>query len=209
MLFRSVPYDCRGAAIVAVQSIAKFNRTVEKSLRTNIDDAIRRCVAQPEDFSGDTHLGELSRLIIEDRAFVRPEPVDYKTWGDENIDPASHTQMKQACALPMATGAALMPDAHVGYGLPIGGVLALENAVVPYAVGVDIACRMKLTVYDVAPLEMRKRHNIFADALEKGTVFGVGKEHKKSQEHEVMDQAWTVSRITRQRKEKAHKQLAT
>ena len=34
------------------------------------------------------------------------------------------------------------------YGLPIGGVLATENAVIPYAVGVDIACRMKLTVYD-------------------------------------------------------------
>ena len=39
-----------------------------------------------------------------------------------------------------------MPDAHVGYGLPIGGVLALDGAVVPYAVGVDIACRMKLSV---------------------------------------------------------------
>ena len=41
-----------------------------------------------------------------------------------------------------------MPDAHVGYGLPIGGVLATENTVIPYAVGVDIACRMKLTVLD-------------------------------------------------------------
>lgn len=42
-----------------------------------------------------------------------------------------------------------MPDAHVGYGLPIGGVLATENAVIPYAVGVDIACRMKMTVLDM------------------------------------------------------------
>jgi hypothetical protein len=39
-----------------------------------------------------------------------------------------------------------MPDAHVGYGLPIGGVLATDNSVIPYAVGVDIACRMKMTV---------------------------------------------------------------
>ena len=46
-----------------------------------------------------------------------------------------------------------MPDAHVGYGLPIGGVLALEGAVCPYAVGVDIACRMKLSVFDVPPAE--------------------------------------------------------
>ena len=41
-----------------------------------------------------------------------------------------------------------MPDAHVGYGLPIGGVLATKDAVIPYAVGVDIACRMKLSVLD-------------------------------------------------------------
>jgi len=42
-----------------------------------------------------------------------------------------------------------MPDAHVGYGLPIGGVLATHDAVIPYAVGVDIACRMKMTVLDL------------------------------------------------------------
>ena len=58
-------------------------------------------------------------------------------------------QMERACLLPVAVAGALMPDAHVGYGLPIGGVLATENAVIPYAVGVDIACRMKLTVLDI------------------------------------------------------------
>ena len=54
------------------------------------------------------------------------------------MDEASHAQMRQACSVPVATAAALMPDAHVGYGLPIGGVLACDNAVIPYAVGVDI-----------------------------------------------------------------------
>ena len=44
-----------------------------------------------------------------------------------------------------------MPDAHVGYGLPIGGVLATENVVIPYAVGVDIACRMRLSIFEVSP----------------------------------------------------------
>ena len=57
--------------------------------------------------------------------------------------------MKNACKLPVAVSGALMPDAHVGYGLPIGGVLATKDAVIPYAVGVDIACRMKLTVLDL------------------------------------------------------------
>ena len=44
-----------------------------------------------------------------------------------------------------------MADAHIGYGLPIGGVLATRNSVIPYAVGVDIACRVKLSVLDLPP----------------------------------------------------------
>ena len=44
-----------------------------------------------------------------------------------------------------------MPDAHYGYGLPIGGVLAAKDAVIPFGVGVDIGCRMALTVYDMPP----------------------------------------------------------
>jgi len=47
-------------------------------------------------------------------------------------------QMYAAAKLPVAVAGALMPDAHHGYGLPIGGVLATENAVIPYGVGVDI-----------------------------------------------------------------------
>jgi tRNA-splicing ligase RtcB (3'-phosphate/5'-hydroxy nucleic acid ligase) len=45
--------------------------------------------------------------------------------------------LKNACKLPIAVSGALMPDAHIGYGLPIGGVLATSDAVIPYAVGVD------------------------------------------------------------------------
>ena len=51
--------------------------------------------------------------------------------------------------MPVAVAGALMPDAHVDYGLPIGGVLATEGAVIPCAVGMDIACRMKMTVLDM------------------------------------------------------------
>ena len=67
----------------------------------------------------------------------------------EDIEPGALQQMENACRLPVAVAGALMPDAHLGYGLPIGGVLATDNAVIPYAVGVDIACRMKLTVLDL------------------------------------------------------------
>src|SRR5204863_170527 len=76
------------------------------------------------------------------------------------IDEASHAQMRDACSLPSAVGGAMMPDAHVGYGLPIGGVLATDNTVVPYAVGVDIACRMKLSVLDTPAWHLGE-HNKF------------------------------------------------
>ncbi len=103
-----------------------------------------------------------------------------------------------------------MPDAHVGYGLPIGGVLATEGAVVPYAVGVDIACRMKLSVLDL-PLDWLERHTQdLARAIETETRFGVGTTFEKiRREHPVMDEDWTVSPITRSHRDKAWAQLGT
>ena len=58
---------------------------------------------------------------------LRPYPV----WGEQYIDPASFEQMDRAVSLPVAVAGALMPDAHVGYGLPIGGVLATRGVVIP------------------------------------------------------------------------------
>ena len=93
-----------------------------------------------------------------DRRFVeRDAPAPFASYcGD--ADPGALDQMRNAVRLPVAVRGALMPDAHHGYGLPIGGVLATENAVIPYAVGVDIACRMKLSVLDIA----RPRHEAAA-----------------------------------------------
>src|SRR4029453_15367777 len=102
---------------------------------------------------------------------------------------------------PKGGGAGLMPDAPVGLGLPVGGVLACENAVIPYAVGVDIACRMKLSVLDIAPEAMRTRFDLFGNAFEQGTRFGVGSVHERPQQHAVMDRDWSVTRITREHKD--------
>jgi tRNA-splicing ligase RtcB len=102
-----------------------------------------------------------------------------------------------------------MPDAHVGYGLPIGGVLACENAVIPYAVGVDIACRMKLSVLDIPADTLDTKFNLYKESLERGTRFGIGSEHEQPQSHDVMDRDWTITRITRQRKDVAWRQLGT
>jgi tRNA-splicing ligase RtcB len=132
----------------------------------------------------------------------------YKTWGTD-IDDEAKAQMDAAIALPVSVGGALMPDAHVGYGLPIGGVLATENAVIPYGVGVDIACRMMMTIFDVPPDLLGQHREFYRTILEKNTRFGVGAEWKKPKDHEVMDDDWNVSRVTRELKDRAHRQLGT
>ena len=136
--------------------------------------------------------------------------VPYRQWG-RDLDAQSVQQMERACALPVALAGALMPDAHVGYGLPIGGVLATDNAVIPYAVGVDIACRMKLTVLDL-PLDTLS-HDRGKDRLGKAisseTRFGLGARFKKRRNHPVLDRNWSVSPVTRKAKDKAWSQLGT
>jgi tRNA-splicing ligase RtcB len=62
----------------------------------------------------------------------------YTIYGREAIEEGALKQMQIAMKLPVTVAGALMPDAHPGYGLPIGGVLATKNAVIPYGVGVDI-----------------------------------------------------------------------
>ena len=117
--------------------------------------------------------------------------------------------MANACALPVSVAGALMPDAHVGYGLPIGGVLATDNAVIPYAVGVDIACRMKLTVYDRKANTIAGQKDRLANIIERETRFGMGCEFKQRRDHEVMDEDWTVSPVTQRLRDKAWSQLGT
>ena len=199
-----VPDECYAAALAGIQSSVKAGRMPARELKQRI----AAVVAQPELFRDDPHFAALAAGILEAGRFEPLQPIAYRTWG-EDIDAGSHVQMRQACSVPGVRGAALMPDAHVGYGLPIGGVLAVEGAVIPYAVGVDIACRMKLSVLDAPPQALIADPDRWKTALEKGTRFGVGVEYKKPQEHAVMDRDWTVSRITREHQDRAWKQLGT
>jgi tRNA-splicing ligase RtcB len=118
-------------------------------------------------------------------------------------------QMRAAASLPVAVRGALMPDAHPGFGLPIGGVLATENAVIPYAVGVDIACRMRISVLDTPVSALKGETKRLTNALERETRFGVGAEFKKRHEHDVMDADWSVSPVTSANKDRAWSQLGT
>jgi tRNA-splicing ligase RtcB len=118
-------------------------------------------------------------------------------------------QMKNACRLPVAVSGALMPDAHVGYGLPIGGVLATRDAVIPYAVGVDIACRMKLSVLDLPVNALTDERPRLTNALERETRFGIGAAFRAPRQHDVMDADWKVTAVTARMKDRAWEQLGT
>src|SRR5262244_2596412 len=80
---------------------------------------------------------------------LRNDALPFRTYGAAQIEDGALHQMRTAMRLPVSLQGALMPDAHPGYGLPIGGVLATDNAVIPYGVGVDIGCRMCLTAFAI------------------------------------------------------------
>ncbi len=138
----------------------------------------------------------------------REAEAPFRVFG-EGLEPTALQQLRNACRLPVSVAAALMPDAHQGYGLPIGGVLATREAVIPYAVGVDIACRMKLSVLDLGPEALATDQERLARALEAETRFGVGAEFKQRRQHAVMDADWGVTRITSEVKDRAWAQLGT
>ncbi len=209
LLKLGVPEDCVAAAVQCLHSASK--RGVLRPL--NPRKVIPQVVASPADFSDDDVFASLAGSLIAYRATpAEREPIDFQEWGSD-IDDASRRQMKNACRLPVARAAALMPDAHLGYGLPIGGVLACENAVVPYAVGVDIACRMRLTITDLDPTLLDDNDKATCReldrALQTGTKFGVGKSWDRTRDHPVMDEDWTVTAVTRQNRDRAWKQLGT
>lgn len=135
--------------------------------------------------------------------------VPYEVFGKEFIEPGAFQQMSQAVRLPVAVAGALMPDAHHGYGLPIGGVLAVENAVIPYGVGVDIGCRMCLSVFNIPSSRLDDIKGL-KKLLNEHTVFGAGNELSKPVDHEVLaNHLFREADILRPLQIKASKQLGT
>src|SRR5437867_8912337 len=176
--------------------------------KTRLEEEMKSIIANPSNFVKDDLRGEFAKALLNAPPPPRNEPVEYRQWG-EGLEHEAVMQMEKACLLPVAVAGALMPDAHVGYGLPIGGVLATENAVIPYAVGVDIACRMKMTVLDLPVRDLERTQDRLTRAIEAETRFGVGASFKHRREHEVMDADWSVSGVTKQHKDRAWSQLGT
>lgn len=128
-----------------------------------------------------------------------------------DIDPEAYSQLEKACELPVAISGSLLPDAHVGYALPVGGVAALDNAVSPAFVGFDIACRMKMSILDIEPEPFEEARDSMADILDGVTSFGLGADFADGKrDHAVMeDPRWDDVDKAKELKDKAAKQLGS
>ncbi len=194
------------ATRVATDFVARF--ILGGGDKSRLHEEVAAIVANPSAFLADDLRKDFAKALLNAPPSPRAEPVKYHQWG-EGLDHEAVMQMEKASLLPVSVAGALMPDAHVGYGLPIGGVLATENAVIPYAVGVDIACRMKMTVLDIPLRDLEQKQDRLTRAIEAETRFGVGANFKQRRAHDVLDADWSVSPITKQNKDRAWSQLGT
>jgi tRNA-splicing ligase RtcB (3'-phosphate/5'-hydroxy nucleic acid ligase) len=152
----------------------------------------------PNQYADDKVLGKIAEALLPKPTLRRAEGdsgveislnaqgIHFNVFGSQGIEAGALSQMNTAARLPIAVAGALMPDAHAGYGLPIGGVLATENAVIPYGVGVDIGCRMCLSVFDINPQDLSQKESYFTRELNEATLFGSGGMFEKPADHEVM-----------------------
>ncbi len=199
-----------------VQKIAIQLASISKRLgikKSELKSDLQLISNAPEEYLEHKHYAELAEAIIRERHTPADggytfENTPYPHWGEE-IDSDTFSQMTEACSLPVAVRGALMPDAHVGYGLPIGGVLATKDAVIPYAVGIDIACRVMVTVYDMPSSQLKRNRTRLEQIIYKNTQFGLGAAWERPKNHDVMDRDWTVTPRTSTLKDKAWKQLGT
>src|SRR5947208_2955350 len=198
------------AIAVALKVIPEAEKALGRDVLKRDLEAI---LTEPNAYKNHPHWDLLSSALIEQATrqneyVERAEPAPYRIWG-EGLEAGALDQMKNSVRLPVAVAGALMPDAHQGYGLPIGGVLATDNAVIPYAVGVDIACRMKLSVLDLPLRELDRQREQLTKAIEVETRFGVGSTFKQRREHEVLTADWSISPVTKQNRDRAWAQLGT
>jgi tRNA-splicing ligase RtcB len=187
---RAIGYPEGPVISLAMNLMEKNYKHADKEEVMNI---LKNVLASPVEYTGDAVLALIAAQLLpkENREGARiqmnEKGIYFNVFGADQIEESAMHQMFQAAKLPIAIAGALMPDAHAGYGLPIGGVLATENAIIPYGVGVDIGCRMCLSVFDIDPKELIQREQYFTRELNEATLFGGGRQFETSTDHEILD----------------------
>ena len=109
---------------------------------------------------------------------------DVPVFGDP-IDPEALQQIQRCRAT--ADAAALMADHHIGYAVPIGGVVVYKDALSPSGVGFDIGCGNKAVLTDMPGTEARARIAPLMDAIADRLSFGMGQKNKRRADSPVFD----------------------
>lgn len=185
-------------------------------------DLLKKVKESPEAYKNDDILSRIAVYFGEfeaaDKEQVFAQAIDlippnkaipYTTYGSKFIDSSAKQQMNLAMQLPVTAAGALMADAHAGYGLPIGGVVALDNAVMPYGVGMDIGCRMCLSIYDISGSYVERNKYQLALDLKEQTRFGKEVFSKVGLPDILEREEFKTIKTVRNLKDKAWKQFGT
>ena len=181
---RTIGYPEGPVISIAMQTI---NTHYKHTLVVDAFAILTNILAKPEDYLQHEILHTIAKQLVvqvEVEKITIPllaTGIPYQIYGAEHIEAGALAQMEIASKLPVAVAGALMPDAHQGYGLPIGGVLATNNAIIPYAVGVDIGCRMCLSVFAIPAAELKSKVEYYQKVLVSHTLFGTGKDFTSRQ----------------------------
>ena len=179
----------------------------------HVKSILKEIVINPQDFEKDLTFGQIAEALLTsnktERRMLQSNRAPFEIFGND-ISEEAKNQLYTALKLPISVQGALMPDAHSGYGLPIGGVLAVENAVIPYGVGMDIGCRMSLSILDTPISYFDGAKDKYEKALVENTKFGMSEVHKSVFDHEIFDrETFNLIPILKRLKGKAIKQLGS
>jgi tRNA-splicing ligase RtcB len=170
-------------------ALGQINRYRKRDKKEAILSEAKEVLLHPEKFNGHGTWGKVAEGLIKPvqiRAHqLRTTRVPFTIFGENEIDEQAKFQLYDSLKLPISVAGALMPDAHSGYGLPIGGVLATDNAIIPYGVGVDIGCRMSLSIFDLPATYFKGKEHQLQAILKDNTKFGMSETQAVKADHDV------------------------
>lgn len=195
-------------------ALGQINRYRKREKKESILNEAKEVLLHPEKFKMHGTWGKVAEGLVNPVQVkfnqLKNTRAPFSIFGENEIDEQAKFQLYDALKLPVAVKGALMPDAHSGYGLPIGGVLATENAVIPYGVGVDIGCRMSLSIFDLPASFLKGKDHQLEAILIDHTQFGMYETHKIKADHEVFYRnEFDTIPLLKKLKDKAYKQLGT
>ncbi len=128
-------------------------------------------------------------------------------WGDPL--PEAVDQMKEAMKYDAVFGA-LMADHHIGYSVPVGGVIAYEGKICVNGVGFDIACGNKAVMVNCSAEQLKGNIYRTMNEIQSKISFGVGRRNNEKVDHSLFDDPiWNEMPILADLKDKAVAQLGT